>query len=86
MPYVKVYLHLVWSTKKRVPYLNSKELRKKVWAHILENGSKKNIHIDFVNGHNDHCHCLVSLGVDQTNSKILMLIKGESAFWINKMG
>ena len=33
-----------------------------------------------------HCHCLVSLGVDQTISKVMQLIKGESAFWFNKQG
>jgi putative transposase len=40
----------------------------------------------FVNGHAEHCHCLVSLGVDQTISKVMQLIKGESAFWVNKQG
>jgi DNA repair exonuclease SbcCD ATPase subunit len=28
---------------------------------IKENGKEKGIVIDFVNGYNDHCHCLVSL-------------------------
>ena len=40
--------------------------------------------IDFVNGHEDHCHCLVSLGVDQTIKMIMQLIKGEAAFWFNQ--
>ena len=40
--------------------------------------------IDFINGYSDHCHCLVSLGIDQTIQKVVQLIKGESSFWINK--
>lgn len=84
MPFVKVYIHFVWSTKNRVPYLNSKELRLKVWNHIRENAHSKGIFVDFINGYSDHCHCLVSLGTAQTIEKIMMLIKGESAFWINK--
>ena len=84
MPFVKVYIHLVWSTKNRVPYLNSKELRLKVWNHIRENAQKKEIFVDFINGYSDHCHCLISLGVDQTIQNILQLLKGESSFWINK--
>ena len=84
MPFVKVYIHFVWSTKNRVPYLNSPELRKKVWQHIRENAKEKNIFIDFINGYADHCHCLISLGVDQTIQKVMQLIKGESSFWINK--
>ncbi len=86
MPFIKVYIHFVWSTKNRVPYLDSKELRLKVWNHIRENAKKKGIFIDFVNGYNDHCHCLVSLGSNQTIEKVMLLIKGESSFWINKHG
>ena len=84
MPYIKVYIHFVWSTKDRVPFLDSKEKRKLVWEHIRENAKKKGIYIDFINGYQEHCHCLVSLGVDQTIEKIMQLIKGESSFWINK--
>lgn len=86
MPFVKVYIHFVWSTKNRYPFLETKELRLKVWNHIRENAKEKGIFIDFINGYSDHCHCLVSLGVDQTIQKIMQLIKGESSFWINKQG
>jgi putative transposase len=84
MPYIKTYIHFVWSTKNRVPYLDSKELRQKVWFHIKENANEKGIFIDHVNGYSDHCHCLISLGPDQTIQKTMQLIKGESSFWINK--
>ena len=84
MPYIKVYIHFVWSTKNREPFLNSKELRLKVWDHIRDNARAKGIFLDFVNGYSDHCHCLVSIGMDQTIQKIMQLIKGESSFWINK--
>jgi putative transposase len=84
MPFVKVYLHCVWSTKNRIPYLDSIELRQKVWNHIKENAIQKGIVIDFINGYADHCHCLISLGVDQNVQKVMQLIKGESSFWINK--
>jgi len=86
MPFTKVYIHFVWSTKNRMPLLETKEIRDKVWFHVRENAIKKGIFIDFVNGHSQHCHCLVSLGIDQTMSKIMQLIKGESSFWINKAG
>jgi putative transposase len=52
--------------------------------HIRDNDKVKGVFIDFISGHSDHCHCLVSLGVDQTIQKIMQLIKGESSFWINK--
>ena len=84
MPVVKVYIHFVWSTKNRIPFLETKALRQKVWNHIKENAIKKRIHIDYINGYSDHCHCLVSLGTAQTIEKIMQLIKGESSFWINQ--
>ena len=84
MPFVKVYIHIVWSTKNRIPFLNSKELRVKVWKHIKQNAEEKRIFIHVVNGFSDHCHCLVSLSSDQTLEKVIQLIKGESSFWINK--
>ncbi len=84
MPFVKVYIHFVWCTKNRIPFLASPEIRKQLWQHIRENAKEKNIFIDFVNGYNNHFHCLVSLGIDQTIQKTMQLIKGESSFWINK--
>ncbi len=85
MPFVKVWMHLVWSTKNREPYLKD-DIRQKVFQHMRENAMKKDIYLDFVNGYRDHVHCLVSLGVDQTIAKTVQLIKGESSFWINKQG
>lgn len=84
MPYIKVYIHFVWSTKNRIPYLTTKALREAMWKHIRENGKEKGIFIDFVNGHQEHCHCLVSLGTEQSISKVMQMIKGEAAFWFNK--
>ena len=84
MPFVKVYIHFVWSTRNHHAFLNSADLRLKVWNHIRENAMTKGIFVDFINGYSDHCHCLISLGVDQTIQKIMQLIKGESSFWINK--
>ncbi|MGB4850170.1 MAG: IS200/IS605 family transposase [Saprospiraceae bacterium] len=84
MPYLKVYIHFVWATKYRTPYLTTQPLREKVWRHILQNATNKGIFIDFINGYSDHCHCLISLNSNQTIEKSIQLIKGESARWVNK--
>jgi putative transposase len=83
MPWIKVWLHFVWSTKERYPYLTD-EIRLRILDHIRENARAKNIHIDFINGWLDHIHCLISLGSDQTIEEIMKLVKGESSHWINK--
>ena len=84
MPYLKIYIHFVWCTKKREPFLNTLESRQLVWKHIKENAIQKGIYIDFINGYEDHCHCLISLNINQSVDKVMQLIKGESSFWINK--
>ena len=74
---------MVFSTKNWEPLLQS-EIRKQVFQHISKNAEEKGIWLDCVNGYTNHAHCLVSLGREQTISKVAQLIKGESSFWINK--
>jgi putative transposase len=81
--YIKIWVHLVWTTKGRVPILTT-DIRKQVFDHIRENARNKHIHLDFINGHLEHVHCLISLGSGENIDKILMLLKGESSNWINK--
>ena len=83
MPWIKVWLHFVWCTKDRFPYLLD-GIRTRVFEHIRENARRKKIHIDFLNGYIEHVHCLISLGSDQTLERLMQLIKGESSFWISK--
>lgn len=84
MSYIQVYVHYVWSTKGRYPFL-SDTIRSAIFTHIKENARKKNIYIDFINGYIDHVHVLVSLNDDLSIGKIAQLIKGESSHWINQM-
>ncbi|MCX7874805.1 MAG: IS200/IS605 family transposase [Melioribacteraceae bacterium] len=84
MSWVRVWIHLVFSTKNREPVLHTKELREKVFNHIKENAKEKGIWLDSINGYKEHIHCLISLSKEQSISKVAQLIKGESSFWINK--
>jgi putative transposase len=83
MPYVKNWLHCVWGTKNRAKFLLG-DTKFDVINHIRENARVKGIYIDFLNGYTEHLHCLLSLNHDQSLSKVMQLIKGESSFWINK--
>src|SRR3972149_8587507 len=84
MSWVRVWIHLVFSTKNKEPFLQTGEIRKKVFQHIKQNAEEKRIWLDCINGYHDHAHCLISLNKDQSISKIAQLIKGESSNWINK--
>ena len=78
MSYIKVYVHYIWSTKYREPFL-TKDIRYDVFKHIRENARKKNIYLDFINGYLDHVHCIVSLNDALSIGKIAQLLKGESS-------
>jgi putative transposase len=83
MAYVRIWVHLVWGTKHRDPTLE-KENRFNLFQHIRENAQSKGIYLDFINGHKDHVHALISLDAEQTMAKTVQLMKGESSFWANK--
>ncbi len=82
MPHIQVWIHYVWSTKNRIPFL-TKPLRPKIFEHIRENAKSKDIHLDFIGGFTDHVHSLISLKTGQEIEEIARLLKGESSHWIN---
>jgi REP element-mobilizing transposase RayT len=85
MPYVRIWVHLIWSTKNREALLTG-DIRQKVFDHIQMNATKKELALNCIGGSIDHVHTLISLHADQSISKAAQLLKGESSFWINKEG
>ncbi len=70
--------------KKQSAIFKFQRIEKQVFQHIKKNAEEKGIWLDCVNGYQEHAHCLISLGKEQTISKVAQLIKGESSFWINQ--
>jgi putative transposase len=85
MSHIKVWVHYVWSTKQRTPFLTD-EIRPILFDHIITYHKANNIDIICLNGYVDHVHCLVKLNANQKIMDIPRLIKGESSNWINKEG
>lgn len=83
MSHTRILLHVIWATKHRNPSI-SKELKPILLNHIKDNSVKKGIFIEAMNCVEDHIHLLISLSADQAISKVVMLIKGESSFWVNR--
>ena len=83
MPQVKVWVHFVWTTKNRLPLLRD-DIRQRIFQHIRDNARAKGIFLDHINGYQEHVHCLISLGTEQTLSWIVKMLKGESSHWINQ--
>lgn len=85
MSYVRIWVHLVFTTQRREPYLSA-DIRHQLMDHIRENCRAKDIFLDSIGGWSDHMHILLSLGREQYIAKVAMLIKGESAHWLNQQG
>ncbi|NQT65304.1 MAG: IS200/IS605 family transposase [FCB group bacterium] len=81
--YYKIWLHIVWSTKDRFPFLSS-EIRKKLFDHIYTIAFEKVYHLSLINGIEDHVHCLFSFNPKYSISKMINDIKGESSHWLNE--
>jgi putative transposase len=86
MSLVRIWLHVVWSTKNREPFFETSAQRKLVFEHIMTYGRSKNIHVDFVNGYTDHVHVLLALGATQNVADAVKMLKGESSHWLKQQG
>jgi len=47
MPFVKIWIHAVWTTKNRIPFFHQ-EIRQEVFKHIHQNALEKGIYMDIV--------------------------------------
>ena len=83
MPFVRIWIHLIWSTKNREKLLFP-DLKLPLLEHLKSNAKEKDIWIETINCMSDHVHALISLGAEQSISKVAMLLKGGSSRWINK--
>jgi REP element-mobilizing transposase RayT len=83
MSHTNLKVHAVWATKFRKPLL-IKEIRFLICQHIRMHAHSKGILIHSIDGYHDHIHCLFTLPADLSLSQSVQILKGESAFWINK--
>lgn len=79
---VQVYLHIVFSTKHRQPYLNEIALREKVFAYLA--GICKNLDSPAlkIGGVDDHVHLLTRHSKTLAISDFLRELKRSASKWI----
>ncbi len=80
----QVYLHLVFSTKYRVPFLRDKTLRDEVHRYL--GGACGNLDSPslIVGGVEDHVHLLCRLSRTRTLADLVRELKRESSRWIKE--
>ena len=83
MAQVRIWVHVVWATKQRRPFMANRNKRIDLFKHIKSYAKDKQIYLDFINGFEDHVHSLISLSCDQNIAQVVKLLKGESAHFAN---
>ncbi|MBI5757051.1 MAG: transposase [Planctomycetales bacterium] len=79
-----VLLHIIFSTKHRVPYLKTKELREAMNAYMV--GTLRNLECPslIVGTVDDHLHCLCQLSRKISIAKLIEEMKTDSSAWVKK--
>ena len=77
-PYTQMYLHLVWSTRERLPLL-TEEIRGAVYACIQEQCTTLKAEAVAIGGIADHVHLLVRFPTSVTVGTLVKQVKGASS-------
>jgi putative transposase len=80
--YSSLWVHLIWTTKDRLPLLH-KNFRVSLFRYMKQRAQQKEMIVDMINGIEDHVHCLVRLKTTQSISQIVKQLKGSSSRWIS---
>ncbi|MBC8259077.1 MAG: IS200/IS605 family transposase [SAR324 cluster bacterium] len=81
--YVKLWVHLIWTTHGRKRQLTS-ELRPKLFRHMLDYAQHEKLDFERINVQPEHVHVLINLASDTSVMTVAKKIKGESSHWINE--
>src|SRR5579862_644558 len=79
-----LYIHIVWATKHRQPYLTP-EIEAAVYKLILTEVRSAGYEILALNGMSDHVHLLLQCGPQIDLSRLMKQIKGLSSAMVNEM-
>ena len=83
MSYVSSYLHYVFSTKERRPWITP-QLRERLWPYLGGIARQNDMKAIEVGGVADHVHILLSLPSTLSLAKGMQLIKGGSSKWVHE--
>ena len=81
--YSRVWLHVVWATLERRPFLAA-PAAVKLSSHLYDYSREKGIFmkINYVNP--DHVHALIDLPTNLAIEDMMQLFKGGSSHWVNE--
>jgi len=81
---VQIYLHIVYSTKDRRPFLSNKQLRDRTHAYLAGTCSKLKCPAVIVGGIEDHVHILCRFSKTIEVADLIRELKRDSSKWIKE--
>ncbi|HEV7395917.1 MAG TPA: IS200/IS605 family transposase [Pyrinomonadaceae bacterium] len=82
---VKLWVHLIFSTKNRYPFLSDRALRLDMHAYLASMLRSNNCETTIVGGVEDHVHALFALSKNHSLANVVKEIKRTSSAWIKDM-
>ncbi len=82
----KILVHIVFSTKKRHPFLTDRHIRDEMHAYLGGTCNDLKCHVLKVGGNADHVHILCALSRNVTIAQLVGDIKRASSKWIKTKG
>lgn len=81
-----VLIHLVFSTKNRVPFLKSPEVREHLNAYMVGALANLDCHSLITRSVEDHIHILCQLSRTMSIAQLVKEIKASSSAWVKDQG
>lgn len=78
----QIYVHIIFSTKHRKPFLKETELRTKLYAYLAGICKKQDCPALIIGGVEDHVHILCRLGKTIEVATLIREVKRGSSLWI----
>lgn len=83
MAYWRLYYHLVWATKERLPLITA-EREARLYPYIVAKADSLGCIIHAIGGIEDHIHVVVSIPPKLAIADFVKNIKGSSAHYLNQ--
>ena len=81
---VQIYVHLIFSTNERRPFLTLQDCRDELYAYLAGACAAQDAPSLGIGGTEDHVHLLCRLGKTQDVSTLVRELKRESSKWLKK--
>jgi putative transposase len=81
--YSNLFYHLIFSTKKRTPFIAS-DIEQRLWAYVGGIARKRGMTAVQVGGIEDHLHVLIMTKPTVAPSQAAQWLKAESSKWIHE--